>query len=217
MFPSAISRYLVSNHDAVQRGMSPRRFHPLYRGTWFPTSFENASGKIAYQFPSAISRYLVSNPGLWKFCSPDTDRFPSAISRYLVSNIVHLPTLTSWTHSFPSAISRYLVSNVRFVFNSVDVIVKFPSAISRYLVSNSYHADETKELIKFPSAISRYLVSNPSNYTVWRIIAGLVSIRYIAVLGFQHLTRTLKNVLSVCFHPLYRGTWFPTLPEKHPL
>ena len=25
------------------------RFHPLYRGTWFPTSFENGRGQIAYQ------------------------------------------------------------------------------------------------------------------------------------------------------------------------
>ena|GEM_PF-1540817 len=70
-----------------------------------------------------------------------------------------------------------------------------------------------------------------------------VSIRYIAVLGFQPhwkkfvMTSSGKGfhplyrgtwfptmlkvyrpkISSLRFHPLYRGTWFPTLPEKHPL
>ncbi len=37
-FPSAISRYLVSD-TAAKRGLSSTnpRFHPLYRGTWYLT------------------------------------------------------------------------------------------------------------------------------------------------------------------------------------
>ena len=69
-----------------------------------------------------------------------------------------------------------------------------------------------------------------------------VSIRYIAVLGFQPAWREYLWALGrgfhplyrgtwfptmamfesdfwvlARFHPLYRGTWFPTLPQKHPL
>ena len=36
-FPSAISRYLVSNSANKTTRRLLRRFHPLYRGTWFPT------------------------------------------------------------------------------------------------------------------------------------------------------------------------------------
>ena len=37
-FPSAISRYLVSNRNGRQSsGYWGDGFHPLYRGTWFPT------------------------------------------------------------------------------------------------------------------------------------------------------------------------------------
>ena len=42
-FPSAISRYLVSNnyqHIPIDMVAS---FHPLYRGTWFPTTCQNAT------------------------------------------------------------------------------------------------------------------------------------------------------------------------------
>ena len=88
-FPSAISRYLVSNLGAPPRPavIIPLRFHPLYRGTWFQTicnvqwthywhivsiryiavlGFQLAEGAEdtppPQWFPSAISRYLVSNP-----------------------------------------------------------------------------------------------------------------------------------------------------------
>ena len=37
-----------------------------------------------------------------------------------------------------------------------------------------------------------------------------VSIRYIAVLGFQQLLTKLTLTFMTGFHPLYRGTWFPT-------
>ena len=48
-------------------------------------------------------------------------------------------------------------------------------------------------------------------------IGGGVSIRYIAVLGFQLMRGIFICLAKFSFHPLYRGTWFPTLPEKHPL
>ena len=76
-----------------------------------------------------------------------------------------------------------------------------------------------------------------------RLLGEIVSIRYIAVLGFQRegceieteygtkfqsaISRYLvsnkiteviiTSGLEKSFNPLYRGTWFPTLPEKHPL
>ena len=45
-----------------------------------------------------------------------------------------------------------------------------------------------------------------------------VSIRYIAVLGFQQIMEEIPQTTEVySFNPLYRGTWFPTLPQKRPL
>ena len=94
------------SHQQEGRG----RFHPLYRGTWFPTSRSLQTLREISKFPSAISRYLVSNrfrttrPCCWRCVSiryiavlgfqqvivkKDDDPFavfPSAISRYLVSN-----------------------------------------------------------------------------------------------------------------------------------
>ena len=40
--------------------------------------------------------------------------------------------------------------------------------------------------------------------------SSLVSIRYIAVLGFQPGSRVEEEPHMKRFHPLYRGTWFPT-------
>ena len=46
----------------------------------------------------------------------------------------------------------------------------------------------------------------------------VVSIRYIAVLGFQPACRIAGlSPATSSFHPLYRGTWFPTLRLVHPL
>ena len=92
----------------------------------------------------------------------------------------------------------------------------FPSAISRYLVSNIYRGDiVTHPHFQFPSAISRYLVSN-------RRCARTLSTRRIC---FHPLYRGTWFPTSrktqpwrfrkVCFHPLYRGTWFPTVLENH--
>ena len=64
-FPSAISRYLVSNQQERSElsTVASLCFHPLYRGTWFPTPGKPADPvDQAAKFPSAISRYLVSNP-----------------------------------------------------------------------------------------------------------------------------------------------------------
>ena len=39
---------------------------------------------------------------------------------------------------------------------------------------------------------------------------SVVSIRYIAVLGFQQRSPRFMMMGRSSFHPLYRGTWFPT-------
>ena len=67
----------------------------------------------------------------------------------------------------------------------MSVTLLFPSAISRYLVSNDCGPDcQPPREAGFPSAISRYLVSNLTLNQHWRGRSP-VSIRYIAVLGFQ--------------------------------
>ena len=63
---------------------------------------------------------------------------------------------------------------------------------------------------RFPSAISRYLVSNNQRHGM-NVVQAAVSIRYIAVLGFQPAaTNVAVRLCRTGFHPLYRGTWFPT-------
>ena len=91
-----------------------------------------------------------------------------------------------------SAISRYLVSNWVAGYREENPYLKFPSAISRYLVPNvRFTTGEKFYATTFPSAISRYLVPNIVNCTI-----------------------------SACystggFHPLYRGTWFPTAGPEY--
>ena len=239
-FPSAISRYLVSNIQCsptewtvtfrfhpLYRGtwfptgklstdwFTMKGFHPLYRGTWFPTVYDiflKDSNRNA--FPSAISRYLVSSSNLnvvFSLLYP----FPSAISRYLVSNSeigasllyrqdgsFHPLYRGTWfptrnlvgrvffRNGFPSAISRYLVSNLDKEVRDANRKELFPSAISRYLVSNTLRGNLfPPSYLEFPSAISRYLVSN--DRFLWKEVFG---------------TRS--------FHPLYRGTWFPTSSKR---
>ena len=63
VFPSAISRYLVSDYAwTMNLDLCRKRFHPLYRGTWYLTTILGAF-LLAFMgmFPSAISRYLVSD------------------------------------------------------------------------------------------------------------------------------------------------------------
>ena len=112
------------------------RFHPLYRGTWFPTARKAPGKRTPYEFPSAVSRYLVSNFRHTPKWPMDRFRFPSAVSRYLVSNGGCLPAGPSVSIMFPSAVSRYLVSNTIAgkPWNAKAYV--FPSAVSRYLVSN---------------------------------------------------------------------------------
>ena len=166
-------------------------FHPLYRGTWFPTGFVYAlfNGgclvsiryiavlgfqppilprglRLNTSFPSAISRYLVSNDYTGKEVMASSLLFPSAISRYLVSNTTTTLPPGTVTQAFPSAISRYLVSNLQVDGWAKPLNKGFPSAISRYLVSNRWPVVQCAGLRPgFPSAISRYLVSNPTSKT----------------------------------------------------
>ena len=68
------------------RWLSTVYFHPLYRGTWFPTAsavkeiLDQAHVSIRY---IAVLGFQRENAGLALL---PRNRFPSAISRYLVSN-----------------------------------------------------------------------------------------------------------------------------------
>ena len=114
-FPSAVSRYLVSNR-ANARGCSA----------------------AARRFPSAISRYLVSNLKGKGLCTPMISR----VSIRYIAVLGFQPGSGSVCRggvAFPSAISRYLVSNPALRVKEVKRHHWFPSAISRYLVSNPAH------------------------------------------------------------------------------
>ena len=145
--------------------------------------------------------------------------------------------------TFPSAISRYLVSNCGQRLCSWLWSLSFhPLYRGTWFPTSQYGQDIPVLSGEFPSAISRYLVSNEYDNDSKFIEIDAVSIRYIAVLGFQRCVRCncgcyscrfhplyrgtwfptlpiglLGGVAPRCFHPLYRGTWFPTLPEKHAL
>ena len=54
------------------------------------------------------------------------------------------------------------------------------------------------------------MVSNSARGWRPRKVGQLVSIRYIAVLGFQLAKSRFNQIIHSSFHPLYRGTWFPT-------
>ena len=145
-------------------------FHLLYRGTWYLTVCTATHALRSFRFPSAISRYLVSDAA---------SGLPPSL----------------WDLSFPSAISRYLVSDLRGGNETDPTPWMFPSAISRYLVSDLLGGAALIMRVKrFPSAISRYLVSNSRQRGV--ICSGLkVSIRYIAVLGFQLAGRRATSMV----------------------
>ena len=135
--------------------------------------------------------------------------FPSAISRYLVSN--EMPTLLMrWpAMRFPSAISRYLVSNVTFS----DKVTDGNSEVSiRYIAVLGFQ-QVPGFAWNLPSCVSiRYIAVLGFQQVpgfAWNL-PSCVSIRYIAVLGFQPGRHAAFCVRPLGFHPLYRGTWFPT-------
>ena len=143
--------------------------------------------------------------------------FPSAISRYLVSN---RPTRGHPIHCQPHVSIRYIA------------VLGFQHWIKLLATL----------VMMFQSAISRYLDSNYLKALGYRTSIVYVSIRYIAVLGFQQFVNCTPHAVNIqfqsaisryldsneeidkevreenrSFNPLYRGTWIPTLPEKHPL
>ena len=100
LFPSAISRYLVSDVRARDPTRSrAHRFHPLYRGTW----------------------YLTLSPALWVSCGAS----------------FHPLYRGTW----------YLTSS--FDYSKDGDLAGFPSAISRYLVSDLYGRTTTEPLYGF--------------------------------------------------------------------
>ena len=111
---------------------------------------------------------------------------------------------------FPSAISRYLVSNEMPTLLMRWPAMRFPSAISRYLVSNVTFSDKVTDgnsevSIRYIAVLGFQQVPG----FAWNL-PSCVSIRYIAVLGFQPGRHAAFCVRPLGFHPLYRGTWFPT-------
>ena len=103
-FPSAISRYLVSNTAELGPQREAVRFHPLYRGTWFPTAPVHCVFRLwASRFPSAISRYLVSNPT--RKTPPLTSGGGNGL--HTPRRIDHIPTFASLNHDKNTRSTHY--------------------------------------------------------------------------------------------------------------
>ena len=87
-----------------QEGVYDICFHPLYRGTWFPTVDKLSQQWLGWvQFPSAISRYLVSNP---------TRKAPPLTSGggndlHTPRRIDHIPTFASLNHDKNTRSTHY--------------------------------------------------------------------------------------------------------------
>ena len=161
-------------------------------------------------------------------------KFQSAISRYLVSNLSKAQIgrqrksfnplyRGTW---FPTPQNLDIDVQVRTSFNPLYRGTWFPTLSSKQTGCTSLcgfnplyrgtwfpTGNVSKEEVKgkmFQSAISRYLVSNAP---ILMHLSGWferVSIRYIAVLGFQRRGSSFPRGGSDRFNPLYRGTWFPT-------
>ena len=87
----------------------------------------------------------------------------------------------------------------------------FLSAISRYLVSNQRECHGNYDLPELVSIRYIAVLGFQPGLLAGGVAAGLiVSIRYIAVLGFQLWITVSGRTSGYGFHPLYRGTWFPT-------
>ena len=167
-FQSAISRYLVSNLSKAQIGRQRKSFNPLYRGTWFPTP-QNLD--IDVQVRTSFNPLYR---GTW---------FPTLSSKQTgCTSLCGFNPLYRGTWFPTGNVSKEEVKGKMF-----------QSAISRYLVSNQ-KAFVSKEI--------SFLRFNPLYRGTWfpttRIdgtveFGGIVSIRYIAVLGFQPY---LKNTPS---------------------
>ena len=104
MFPSAISRYLVSNrysqgHNA-QRAQS---FHPLYRGTWFPTCARTLSTRRI----STVSIRYIAVLGFQPYLknAPSDQRRRKRFTH--PRRIDHIPTFASLNHDKNTRSTHY--------------------------------------------------------------------------------------------------------------
>ena len=157
-FPSAISRYLVSDLKAILLLSLSKSFHPLYRGTWYLTLLQST----VTSKPSSSFHPLYR--GTWYLTLSKVRMV------HQVGNCFHPLYRGTW---YLTAIPRD-----KIVFEVV-----FPSAISRYLVSDCSVRTPKQGYNTFPSAISRYLVSDICQVYEFDNPDAAVSIRYIAVLG----------------------------------
>ena len=195
--------------------MTPERyplvgFNPLYRGTWFPTFAWNFPGHFGI---CRVSIRYIAVLGFQHYSEQKSPLpllpFQSAISRYLVSNVTkdryplvefvsirYIAVLGFQRDDFEGVDDSWVDVSIRYIavlgFQQRAIEIArfanepvFQSAISRYLVSNNEPVSFIFNGVKFQSAISRYLVSN---FLLTCVAMGAlvpVSIRYIAVLGFQ--------------------------------
>ena len=128
-FPSAISRYLVSDRKGEDTSNISTGFHPLYRGTWYLTTLRLAASPLTvcsfhplYRgtwyltialgiiyitglilFPSAISRYLVSDPT--RKTPPLTSGGGNGL--HTPRRIDHIPTFASLNHDKNTRSTHY--------------------------------------------------------------------------------------------------------------
>ena len=191
-------------------------FHPLYRGTWFPTC---AGLRCRLPAPTVSIRYIAVlgfQHLIWTSCQYV---LRGVSIRYIAVLGFQRPACVFRVHRYHHVSIRYIAvlgfqQNVRVQHRrSFRVSIRYIAVLGfqpvqtgslilaakevsiRYIAVLGFQQDKAdnvfEELGKFPSAISRYLVSN-------------------AMSGLQRAARG-------CFHPLYRGTWFPTLPQKRPL
>ena len=170
-----------------------RYFHPLYRGTWFPTCAKTSSTRKT----STVSIRYIAVLGFQRTVLPSL-----ASGQHMVSirYIAVLGFQQEWLeyYGIPSDGFHPLYRGTWF-----PTWVYCEHSGARDLVSIRYIA-----VLGFQHSFRSVRYRDKAT----------VSIRYIAVLGFQRCGATWGvNPTMMSFHPLYRGTWFPTLPQKRPL
>ena len=139
------------------------RFHPLHRGTWFPTK----------------------------------DDFIVDISTNKVS-IRYIAVLGFQRADIEAMEATRLQVSIRYI-----AVLGF---------QRSYQCQNHWLSLRFHPLYRGTWFPTKKYYCIGEQLA--VSIRYIAVLGFQPCHKTShKNKCSRGFHPLHRGTWFPTAAE----
>ena len=180
-FPSAISRYLVSNIKSTPKLALRSCFHPLYRGTWFPTKECTPAVKVEDGFHPLYR-------GTW---FPTTQKtFPC-----LTNSCFHPLYRGTW---FPTRCSpRNIVAHCSVSIRYIAVLGFQQERISRMILNFCFHPLYRGTWFPTPRKSTRRFARRTGFHPLYRgtwfptFSYGLlahnskVSIRYIAVLGFQ--------------------------------